>query len=46
MFALYLLIIVFPKFDQLTATGMALFRKMSQKVKICLAYTEYKRNQV
>ena len=31
MFPLYLLIIVFPKFDPLTATGMALYRKMSQK---------------
>jgi hypothetical protein len=43
---LYLLIIVFPKFDPLTAKGMALHRKMSQIVKIYLAYTEYKRNQV
>jgi hypothetical protein len=31
MFPLYLLIIVFPKFDPLTATGMSLYRKMSQK---------------
>jgi hypothetical protein len=27
---LYLLIIVFPKFDSLTAAGMALYRKMSK----------------
>ncbi len=44
MSPLYLLIIVFPKFDPLTVTGMALYRKMSQNV--YLAYTEYKRNQV
>ncbi len=46
MSPLYLLIIVFPKFDPLTATGMTLYRKMSQNVKSYLAYTEYKRNQV
>jgi hypothetical protein len=46
MSPLYLLIIVFPKFNPLTATGMALYRKMSQNVKIYLAYTEYQRNQV
>ncbi len=46
MSPLYLLIIVFPKFDPLTATGMALYRKLPQNVKIYLAYTEYKRNQV
>ncbi len=41
----YLFIIVFPKFDLLTATEMALYRKMSQNVKIYLGYTEYNRNQ-
>jgi hypothetical protein len=46
MFPLYLLIIVFPKFDPLTTTGMALYCKMSQNVTIYLAYTEYERNQV
>jgi hypothetical protein len=46
MSPLYLLIIVFPKFDPLTAAGMALFRKISPNVKIDLAYTEYKLNQV
>jgi hypothetical protein len=44
MSPLYLLIIVFPKFDPLTATGMALSREMSQSVKIYLAYTETKWN--
>ncbi len=29
-YPLYLLIIVFPKFDSLTAAGMALYRKMSK----------------
>ncbi len=38
----YLLIIVFPKFDPLTATWMALYCKMSKF--IYLACTEYKRN--
>jgi hypothetical protein len=33
----YLLIIVFPKFDPLTATGLALYLKMPQNVKIYLA---------
>ena len=42
----YLLKIVSQKFDPITATGMALYRKMSQKVKINLAYTEYKRNWI
>jgi len=46
MYPLYLLIIVFPKFDPLTATGAALYCKMSQNVKIYLAFTEYKWNQV
>jgi hypothetical protein len=46
MFPLYLLIIVFPKFDPLTATGIALYRKIRKNIKIYLAYTEYKRNQV
>jgi hypothetical protein len=41
-----LLIIVFPEFDPLTASGMALYRKNSQNVKIYLDYTEYKRNQI
>jgi hypothetical protein len=34
---LNLLIIVFPKFDQLTEWGMALYLKMSQNVNIYLA---------
>jgi hypothetical protein len=46
MSTLYLLIIVFQKFDPIMATAMALYRKMSQTVQIYLAYTEYKRNQV
>ncbi len=46
MSPLCLLMIVFLIFELLTATGMALFRKMSQNVKIYLVYTEYKRNQV
>ncbi len=46
MFPLYLLIIVFRKIDPVTATGIALYRKMSQKGKSYLAYAEYKRNQV
>ncbi len=41
MSSLYLLIIVFQKFDPLTATRMALYCKLSQNVKIYLAYTEY-----
>jgi hypothetical protein len=46
MSPLYLLIITFPKFDPLTATGMAVYSKMSQNVKIYLVDAEYKRNQV
>jgi hypothetical protein len=57
MFPLYLLIIVFPKFDPLTAKGMALYRKMSKKfqnlfslfwvlAESSLAYTETKRNRL
>jgi hypothetical protein len=46
MTPLYLLIIVFPEFDQLKESGMALFPKMSQNFKIYLAYTEFKRNQI
>jgi hypothetical protein len=46
MTTLYLLIIVFLEFDPLTASGMALYRKMSQNVKIYLAYTEYKWNRI
>ncbi len=46
MCPLYLLIIVFPKFDPWTATGMALYCKMSQNFKSYLAYSEYKQNQV
>jgi hypothetical protein len=46
MYPLYLLIIVFPKFNPLTATGAALYCKMSQNVKIYLVFTEYKLNQV
>jgi hypothetical protein len=46
MSPLYLLIIVFPTFDPLTATVMALYRKMSQHVKLYFAYTENKLNQV
>jgi hypothetical protein len=37
MIPLYLLKIVFPTFDPLTAAGMALYLKMSQNVKIYLA---------
>jgi hypothetical protein len=33
----YLLIIVFPKFDPLTATVMALYRKMSNFIKLILS---------
>jgi hypothetical protein len=43
MTPLYLLIVVFPKFDPLTATGMVF---ISQNFKIYLAYTETKRNQL
>ena len=43
MSPLYLLIIDFPTIDPLTATVMALYSKM---LKLYLAYTEYKRNQV
>jgi hypothetical protein len=47
MSPLYLLLIVFfPKFDPLTAKGMALYQKMTQNVKTYLAYTEYKRNWI
>ncbi len=46
MTPVYLLIIVFPKFDPLTLSGMALYCKKSPNVKIYLAYTEYKRNRV
>ena len=46
MTPLYLLIIVFPEFDSLTASGMALYRQLSQNVKIYLAYTEYKGNWI
>jgi hypothetical protein len=46
MTPLYLLIIVFPEFDPLTASGMALYCKISQNVKIYLAYTESKRNGI
>ncbi len=42
MSPLYLLIIVFPTFDPLTATVMLYIAK----VKLYLAYTENKRNQV
>jgi hypothetical protein len=44
MTPLYLLIISFPEFDPLTASGMALYRKMFQNVKFLLADTEYKWN--
>jgi hypothetical protein len=44
MSPLYLLIIVFPTFDPLTAT--VIDGLISQNVKLYLAYTEYKRNQV
>jgi hypothetical protein len=44
MTPLYLLIIVFTKFDPLTATGIALYLKMSQNVKIYLAKS--KRNRL
>ncbi len=37
MTPLFLLIIAFPKVDSLTATGIALYLKMSQNVKIYLA---------
>jgi hypothetical protein len=46
MTLLYLLIIVFPKFDPLTVTGMALYLKMSQNVKIYLAKSETQRNRL
>jgi hypothetical protein len=46
MTPIYLLILVFPEFEPLTASGMALYRKMFQNVKIYLAYTEYKRNRL
>jgi hypothetical protein len=46
MTPLYLLIIVFPEFDPLTASVMALYLKMFQNVKIYLAYTEYKWNRL
>jgi hypothetical protein len=46
MTPLYLQIIVFLEFDPLTASGMALYLKMSQNVKIYLAYTKYKRNRL
>jgi hypothetical protein len=46
MSPLYFLIIVFPEFDPLTASGMALNRKMFQNEQIYLAYTEYKRNRI
>jgi hypothetical protein len=46
MTPLYLLILFFPEFDPLTASGMALYRKMFQNVKSYLAYTEYKRNRL
>ncbi len=42
--SLYLLIIDFPKFNPLTATGFVFYRKISQNGKIYLAYAEYKRN--
>jgi hypothetical protein len=37
---------IFPNFDPLTATGMALYVKMLQNVKIYLAFTEAKRNRI
>jgi hypothetical protein len=46
MTPLYLIIKVFPEFDPFTASGMAFYRKMPQNVKIYLAYTEYKWNQI
>ena len=36
----------FPEFDPLTASGVVLYRKLSQNVNIYLAYTEYKRNRI
>ncbi len=42
----YLLIIDFPKFNPLTATGVVFHWKISQNGKIYLAYAEYKRNQL
>jgi hypothetical protein len=46
MAPLYLLIIVFPEFDPLTTPGTALYRKISQNVKIYLAYNDCKRNRI
>jgi hypothetical protein len=46
MTPVHLLILVFAEFDPLTASGMALYRKMFQNVKIYLAYTEYKPNRL
>ena len=46
MTPLYYLIIVFPEFDPLTASRIALNRKMSQNEKSYLAYTKYKRNSL
>jgi hypothetical protein len=45
MTPLYLLTIVFPEFDPLTTSGMALYQ-MSQSVKIYLANTEHKWNLI
>ena len=42
----YLLIIDFPKFNPLTATGIVFYRKISQNGKIYLAYAEYKWNHL
>jgi hypothetical protein len=41
-----LLIIDFPKFNPLPATGIVFYRKISQNRKIYLAHAEYKRNRL
>ena len=40
------LIIDFPKFNPLTATGIVFYQKITQNGKIYLAYAEYKRNRL
>ncbi len=45
MTPLYLLTIVFPEFDPLTVSGMALYQ-MSQSVKIYLTNTDHKWNLI
>ncbi len=42
----YLLIIDFPQFNPLTATGIIFYQKIYQNGKIYLAYAEYKRNRL